>query len=153
MAVSKRLRYEVLQRDNYTCRYCGAFAPIVRLEVDHVLPRKHHGKDRLENLVTACEDCNRGKSALLPEEWLLVEIGQATQRWRDDPAGEAGEDDYSDVHAYQDAHAYLEELTTYEALHFMARAAIEVMPYRPTHSEQIRLAAKLAREAVRAECR
>ena len=27
MAVSKRLRYEILRRDNHTCRYCGASAP------------------------------------------------------------------------------------------------------------------------------
>ncbi|MEU5976310.1 hypothetical protein [Streptomyces sp. NPDC047315] len=24
MAVSKRLRYEILRRDNHACRYCGA---------------------------------------------------------------------------------------------------------------------------------
>ncbi|AWN05089.1 HNH endonuclease [Gordonia phage Easley] len=38
MAVSKRLRYEILRRDNHTCRYCGATAPDVPLTVDHVVP-------------------------------------------------------------------------------------------------------------------
>lgn len=36
MAVSKRLRYEILRRGNHTCRYCGASAPDVPLRVDHV---------------------------------------------------------------------------------------------------------------------
>lgn len=27
MAVSKRLRHEVMRRDNHTCRYCGGGAP------------------------------------------------------------------------------------------------------------------------------
>ncbi|MFF8716201.1 HNH endonuclease [Streptomyces sp. NPDC015184] len=38
MAVSKRLRYEILRRDNRTCRYCGAGAPDAPLCVDHVVP-------------------------------------------------------------------------------------------------------------------
>ena len=38
MAVSKRLRYEVLRRDNHTCRYCGAQAPDVKLTVDNMAP-------------------------------------------------------------------------------------------------------------------
>lgn len=33
------------------------------LEVDHVLPRSEGGGDELENLLTACWDCNRGKGA------------------------------------------------------------------------------------------
>jgi 5-methylcytosine-specific restriction endonuclease McrA len=33
MAVSKRLRYEIMLRDNHTCRYCGAHG--ARREDDH----------------------------------------------------------------------------------------------------------------------
>jgi len=145
VAVSKRLRYEVLRRDNYACRYCGAFAPVVVLEIDHVTPRKHGGRDTAENLVTACQDCNRGKSAILPEDWLTAEIEQAARQWRDDPEGDEDEDDLSDMHAYMDALYFLESLNTDRALHWMARAYIEAMPYRPTHSEQIIYAAALAR--------
>ena len=35
MAVSKRLRYEILRRDNFACHYCGAAAPDVKLNADH----------------------------------------------------------------------------------------------------------------------
>ncbi|WP_280381023.1 HNH endonuclease [Nocardia wallacei] len=66
MAVSKRLRFEVLRRDNHTCRYCGASAPDVPLTVDHVMPVALGGTDDLDNLVTACADCNTGKSSTLP---------------------------------------------------------------------------------------
>jgi hypothetical protein len=33
------------------------------LEVDHVNPRANGGNDDLDNLVTSCWDCNRGKGA------------------------------------------------------------------------------------------
>jgi hypothetical protein len=63
MAVSKKLRFEVFRRDNFQCRYCGrsAMAGAV-LEVDHVEPRARGGSDSAANLVTACEQCNSGKS-------------------------------------------------------------------------------------------
>lgn len=60
--MSKSLRFEVLTRDGYRCRYCGADAKSVSLHIDHVLPRSVGGKDELGNLVTACADCNHGKS-------------------------------------------------------------------------------------------
>ncbi len=66
MAVSKRLRYEILRRDNHTCRYCGAAAPDVPLRVDHVTPVALGGSDKPENLVTSCEPCNSGKSSTIP---------------------------------------------------------------------------------------
>jgi hypothetical protein len=56
-------RWHVLERDGFTCRYCGQSAPEVRLEVDHVLPRSRGGGDELDNLVTACWSCNQGKKA------------------------------------------------------------------------------------------
>lgn len=56
-------RWEILQRDNFTCRYCGQFAPNVVLEVDHVTPVCEGGDDSPDNLVTSCRSCNRGKEA------------------------------------------------------------------------------------------
>ena len=62
MPVSKSLRFEVLRRDQFTCRYCGSKAPDVQLHVDHVVPAALGGPDAPENLVTACVDCNAGKA-------------------------------------------------------------------------------------------
>jgi 5-methylcytosine-specific restriction endonuclease McrA len=36
MTISKSLRYEIMRRDNHTCRYCGGTPPEVRLTLDHV---------------------------------------------------------------------------------------------------------------------
>lgn len=63
MAVSKRLRFEILRRDNHTCQYCGGKAPDVILHVDHVIPVTLGGTDQPGNLVAACKDCNSGKSS------------------------------------------------------------------------------------------
>lgn len=58
------LRFDVFNRDGFRCRYCGrSVSEGIILEVDHVRPRADGGTDDLPNLVTACWDCNRGKSA------------------------------------------------------------------------------------------
>lgn len=81
MAVSKRTRYEVLKRDNYTCRYCGATAPEAKLTVDHVTPVALGGSDAAENLVCACSACNAGKSSTLPDAPLVADVRQDEMRW------------------------------------------------------------------------
>lgn len=79
MAVSKRTRYEVLKRDNHTCRYCHATdSP---LTVDHVLPTALGGSDAPDNLVAACRDCNAGKSSTTPDAALVDDVRQADLRW------------------------------------------------------------------------
>jgi hypothetical protein len=67
MSVGKGLRWKVLQRDNFTCQYCGRKAPNVVLHVDHRKPTSEGGKSNIENLVTSCESCNTGKCAQLLE--------------------------------------------------------------------------------------
>jgi len=59
----KSVRFKVFNRDGFVCQYCGQQPPKVVLEVDHVVPVSSGGADHLENLVTACFDCNRGKAA------------------------------------------------------------------------------------------
>lgn len=68
MSLSVRVRFEVFKRDRFTCSYCGSHPPDVLLEVDHVIPMAAGGSDAMENLVTACWDCNRGKSDRLLDE-------------------------------------------------------------------------------------
>ena len=50
----KKIRIKVLQRDAYTCAYCGDVAN----EVDHIYPKVKGGEDTLDNLVAACRTCN-----------------------------------------------------------------------------------------------
>lgn len=63
MAVPRGLRFEVFKRDGFRCRYCGRGPEAVLLEADHVVPEHDGGPTTIENLVTACADCNRGKGA------------------------------------------------------------------------------------------
>lgn len=61
MAISKKLRFEIFKRDNFTCQYCGRQTPDVILEVDHISPKAKGGDDDIQNLITSCFDCNHGK--------------------------------------------------------------------------------------------
>lgn len=81
MAVSKRLRYEILRRDNHTCRYCGASAPDVPLRVDHVTPVALGGTDTPDNLVTSCEPCNSGKSSATVDSAVVAGVSDDALRW------------------------------------------------------------------------
>lgn len=81
MSVSKRLRYEVLRRDNHTCRYCGSSAPEVKLTIDHVMPVALGGADEPTNLVTACANCNAGKSSSSPDAAHVENVSEDAIRW------------------------------------------------------------------------
>lgn len=61
-SISQKLRFSILQRDHYTCQYCGAKAPDVELQVDHIEPVCAGGPDHPSNLITSCVDCNQGKA-------------------------------------------------------------------------------------------
>jgi hypothetical protein len=62
--IPPRLRFLVLQRDNFRCTYCGRAARDgAVLHVDHVIPVAAGGLTTEENLVAACDTCNFGKSA------------------------------------------------------------------------------------------
>lgn len=74
MAVTKRTRFEVLRRDEHTCQYCGSKAPDVALQIDHVMPVALGGDDKPSNLVTACRDCNSGKSSIPPGSPLVSSL-------------------------------------------------------------------------------
>lgn len=62
-----RLRFKVMQRDNFKCCLCGrspATDPSIILVVDHIYPWSKGGETTYDNLQTLCEECNLGKSDL-----------------------------------------------------------------------------------------
>lgn len=61
--LSKKMRFDVFKRDGFQCQYCGTTPPAVVLEVDHIHPVSKGGKNRVDNLITSCFECNRGKAA------------------------------------------------------------------------------------------
>lgn len=67
-SINLRLRWIILQRDNFSCRKCGqspAKDQSVILHVDHIIPWSKNGETVIENLETLCERCNLGKSNLI----------------------------------------------------------------------------------------
>ncbi|MFE7187990.1 HNH endonuclease, partial [Streptomyces erythrochromogenes] len=105
MAVSKRLRYEILRRDNHTCRYCGAAAPDAPLRIDHVTPVALGGTDTADNLVTACEPCNSGKTSTTTDAATVADVKQDALRWAEAMKQAAANLTAADRHkaAYRDA--------------------------------------------------
>lgn len=62
-SLSKKTRFEIFKRDNFTCQYCGKQPPDVILVVDHIEPVAEGGDNDTLNLITSCEECNQGKGA------------------------------------------------------------------------------------------
>lgn len=65
--ISDGVRYRIMRRDGFRCRYCGRSASETRLHIDHAQPVSAGGSDDPLNLITACEGCNLGKGASVPE--------------------------------------------------------------------------------------
>lgn len=78
--ISKRLRYEILERDGFMCKACGAKNC---LEIDHVIPKSKGGQTIASNLQVLCADCNKGKGALFPSitESYGISIKDLESRW------------------------------------------------------------------------
>lgn len=75
--IGRKLRFEVFKRDKFTCQYCGAKAPDVILNVDHIHPVAAGGANDVLNLVTACQGCNAGKGARLIQDDSAIERQRA----------------------------------------------------------------------------
>lgn len=61
-----RLRFRILQRDNFSCKYCGASTLNTEgtiLHIDHIMPVSRCGTNSEKNLITSCALCNLGKLA------------------------------------------------------------------------------------------
>ena len=65
--INLRLRFRVLQKDNFKCCACGASPakdPSVELHIDHIIPWSKGGETTIDNLQTLCSKCNLGKRDL-----------------------------------------------------------------------------------------
>jgi hypothetical protein len=62
-----RLRRLVWQRAAGRCEYCRMLQEFDELtfQIEHIIPRKHHGPDTADNLALACFACNNHKGANL----------------------------------------------------------------------------------------
>lgn len=108
IGLSKRIRFEVLQRDNFTCQYCGRSKPDVVLHVDHIKPVCEGGQNDLLNLVTACADCNLGKG---PRQISQQQIQEKCAAERERLVSERQH--LTDMHAWHVTRASLDKESVY----------------------------------------
>ena|SRR5699024_5495423 len=52
---SKKVREEILERDDYRCKQCG----MTGTEIHHVMPRSRNGRGIATNGLTLCASCHR----------------------------------------------------------------------------------------------
>jgi 5-methylcytosine-specific restriction endonuclease McrA len=75
----------VLERDNWTCYYCGEDLTLAgerERHLDHFIPKSKEGQDIVDNLVTSCQQCNLSKGDRLPSEkerWEFAQYLKAKQ--------------------------------------------------------------------------
>jgi hypothetical protein len=60
--------HTLFKRDNYICLYCGDRFRQSALSRDHITPVSVGGRDRWNNVATACKRCNNHKAGRTPEQ-------------------------------------------------------------------------------------
>jgi 5-methylcytosine-specific restriction endonuclease McrA len=76
------VREYLLEKWGRRCAYCGV--DNVRLEVEHIVPRRRGGGSRVSNLAISCHDCNQKKGNRTASEFGHPEVQeQARQPLRD----------------------------------------------------------------------
>ncbi len=65
----RKVKDEVLRRDDYTCQYCGRKLEAGDLTIDHLVPIARGGLDEILNYVACCEPCNQRKADSSLEEF------------------------------------------------------------------------------------
>ena len=77
-SIPKPFVRHVLNRDNYTCVYCGTESDQATeasrkaiLSIDHIIPETRGGSASVANLACCCRKCNNEKNDRTPEEWGL----------------------------------------------------------------------------------
>lgn len=78
-SIPKPFTRHVLNRDGFTCVYCGTSSDEKTeasrkavLSIDHIVPESRGGSASVDNLVCCCRKCNSEKNDRTPEEWGLV---------------------------------------------------------------------------------
>lgn len=62
------IQWQVFDRDNYTCRYCGRKG--IPMSIDHIIVWEDGGATVADNLLTACKSCNRDRGNTPYVDWL-----------------------------------------------------------------------------------
>ena len=69
----RKIRQEVLDRDDHVCHWCGKHAT----QADHLIARAEGGLDDADNLVASCGPCN-AKRGVITRENIAIFSGRRT---------------------------------------------------------------------------
>lgn len=58
------MRRAIVDRDGWTCAYCGKVLTQETATIEHVLPLSRGGLDAIKNMVLACRSCNQEAGSL-----------------------------------------------------------------------------------------
>lgn len=72
------IRLRVLERDNWTCSYCGKHLVGDDATADHITPKSAGGVDEEWNLLAACRKCNGHR-----QDRVLVRTNYFNPNWLD----------------------------------------------------------------------
>ncbi len=72
-------RFNVFLRDHWCCQYCAGGFKTHELTFDHVIPRSRGGRTTWDNIVSACQECNRVKGNQLPHEAEMYPVSVPRQ--------------------------------------------------------------------------
>jgi len=72
-------RFNVFLRDGWQCQYCANTFKTHELTFDHVVPRSRGGKTTWDNIVAACQKCNRFKGNRMPYEVRMYPVHEPRQ--------------------------------------------------------------------------
>lgn len=75
-------RFQILQRDNFECQYCGSRPGNDQLNVAHMFPHARGGTEHDNNLTTACARCNNGMGTLVSVPAKLCTAEFDRSGWR-----------------------------------------------------------------------
>lgn len=77
--ISSSVKRKIKERDEFACQICFRTARELggrdQLTVDHIVPLSKGGSGRMENLQTACTDCNQEKADKMPDHGGDFKIG------------------------------------------------------------------------------
>lgn len=62
------IQWQVFERDNYTCQYCGRRG--IPMSVDHIVVWEEGGATIIDNLLCTCKKCNRDRGNMAFDKWL-----------------------------------------------------------------------------------
>ena len=77
MAISEKIRSEVITRANYRCEYCQTNSRLIGmpLVMEHILPKAAGGGDKFENLAASSYRCNEFLLAQKPTQLTRKRAG------------------------------------------------------------------------------